>query len=526
MKAKVLKLASLFLAIAMMACLFAACGGDKKDSGDSDETEIWYQCPDCEYLTQEKFEVCPECGADNPAADDPADGNDGDEPADGNDTSSKLSGGNKPGPSGGGSGSGGGKGNYTFAADPYSDIPASVKGSTVDVLLWRDAQKVDTALVKAFEKKTGIKVNLITTANNSAAYATKLASLISAGNAPDVVNLGAANFPAWAITSLEPIDPEMFRLDDKFWNKNVMDQYKINGNYYGVSTAGSWYCDDTSYVTYYYPEKLKGMGVTQMPYDLYKAGKWNTDAVANLARKVHEKGNTYYGISIQTNTISNPYMLAAGADFVKYNGKEYTSNLSNATVLKYQQMLAQWYQDGLVTGWDSTGLANGTVGLFDAIAYGLYVDARWFTTLSDPGVLDAVPVAGNATPANAKLWGVGKGANNVEAAVYFIRFFIDPESFNYTDEFKSMKATFEDDQMYEVWKIITAADRPHTENIAIGALTYYDTSAYGNLTSKLSTTTAANIKTVLDEYGATMKAACNKANKYLGRAQKKPSYVK
>ena len=89
-----------------------------------------------------------------------------------------------------------------------------------------------------------------------------------------------------------------------------------------------------------------------------------------------------------------------------------------------------------------------------------------------------------------------------------------------------MKATFEDDQMYAVWQDITSSKKPHTENIAIGALTYYDGSAYGNLTSKLSTTTAANIKTVLAEYGATMKAACTKANKYLGRAQKKPSYVK
>ncbi|MBR3594284.1 MAG: extracellular solute-binding protein [Clostridia bacterium] len=515
MNAKVIKVASLFLAIAMMACLFAACGKKQEASGSI------YVCGNCGYEATEQFTNCPECQTEAPDTT-PEDGNNA---TDGGDTSSKLSAGQQGGGKDEGKDEGGKKGKYTFAADPYSDIPASVKGSTVDVLLWRDAQKVDTALVEAFEKKTGIKVNLITTPNNSAAYATKLASLISSGDAPDVVNLGASNFPAWAITSLEPIDEEMFRLDDKFWNKNIMDQYKINGNYYGVSTAGSWYCDDTSYVTYYYPEKLKGMGITTMPYDLYKAGKWNTDAVASIARKVHEKGNTYKGVSIQTNTISNPYMLAAGADFVKYNGKEYTSNLSNSTVLKYQQMLAQWYQDGLVTGWDSTGLQNGTVGLFDAISYGMYIDAKWFTVVSDPSVIDCVPVAGNATPSNAKLWGVGKGANNVEAGVYFIRFFIDPKSFDYTS-FKSMKGTFEDDQMYAVWQDITSANKKHVENMAIGCLTYYDTSAYGNLTSKLSATTAANIKTVLDEYGATMKAACNKANKYLGRAQKKPSYVK
>jgi|GEM_PF-1977324 len=503
MKANALKLASLFLAIAMMACLFAACGGSNEaDSGEDGGTI--YVCGNCGY-EGESFTVCPKCGTDNPAAPD--------------NTDSKLSGaqGQQGGSQGGSSG-----GNYKFAADPYSDIPSDVKGSTVDVLLWRPPIKTDTELVKAFEKKTGIKVNLISTPNNSAAYITKLASLISSGDAPDVVNLGAGNFPSFAITSLEPIDPEIFRLDDPFWNKGVMDQYKINGNYYGVSTAGSWYCDDTCYVTYYYPEKLKGMGITTMPYDLYKAGKWNTDAVATIARKVHEKGTSYVGVSIQTNTISNPYMLAAGVDFVKYDGKQYTSNLGNANVLKYQQMLAQWYRDGLVGGWNSTGLQNGTVGLFDAISYGMYNEANWFTTI-DPSVLDCVPVAGNATPSNAKLWGVGKGANNVKAGVYFIRFFIDPKSFDYTS-FGSMKNTFEDAQMYDVWQIITNAKRAHTENLAIGCLTYYDTSAYANLTSKLSTTTAANIKTVLDEYGATMKAACNKANKYLGRAQKSPSY--
>ncbi len=509
MKAKVLKLASLLLALMMVVTLFAACGNDSGDS--SDEIETIYVDENGNPIDINAL------GKDESSSEEDVSSEEEDE----KDTSS-LTGNRKEEDDKNDGKNEGSNGKTKFESDPYSDIPADVKGSTVKVLLWREPIATDLALKDAFEKKTGIKVEYIWTANNTADYNNKLASLIASGDSPDVANMGSSQFPSFAITSLEPLDASVFRLDDSFWNKTVMDNYKINGNYYGLAAAGTWYCDDTSYVTYYNPAKLKDMGVETMPYDLYKAGKWDTAAVESIARKVKEKNAANIGVSIQTNTISNPYMLAAGQDFVKYDGKEFSSNLSNTTVLEMQRMIAQWYDDGLVGGWNSTGLVDGTVGLFDAIAYGMYKEANWFSI--DTATLDCVPVAGNSTPSNAKLWCVPKGAKNATGAAYFLRYFLDSTSFNDTS-FGSMAGTFADAQMYEVWQIITDAKRPHTENMAMGCLSYYDTGAYASLTSKLSTTTAANIKTVLDEYGATMKAACNKANKYLARAQKKPSYV-
>lgn len=536
MNAKVLKLLSLVLALAMVFCVFAGCSGNESDGSGEDII----------YVDQDGNPIDPnEIGKDNDKDNDEDDKDTSSKEADktesktdtadknDKDTSSKKGmsaaqqGGNKdknnkvekP-------------GKTTFAADPYSEISKDLKGSTVTVLLWRPPIKIDTELVAGFEKKTGIKVNLINTENNTAAYTTKLASLIASGEAPDVVNIGSGTFLSYAITSLEPLDENVFRLDDKIWNKSVMDTYKINGKYYGLAVAGTWYCDDTSIVTYYNPKYLKDtLGVTTMPWDLYKAGKWTTDAVESIARKCKEKSKDNVGISIQTQSVSNPYMLAAGQDFAKFNGKEYTSNLSNSVVLEKQSMLAGWYEDKIVTGWDSAGLVSGKIALFDAISYGMYSESNWWMkgdgkTPEDHGALfDCVPVAGTHTPANAKLWGVAKGAKNVEAAVFFMRYFLDPASYADTS-FKSFKNTFADAQMYDVWQEICSADRPKGANISAGLLSYYDTSAYNNLNTKLSQTTAANVKSVLDSYGSTMKAACNKAAKYLGRVQKNPSYVK
>ncbi len=522
MNAKVLKLLSLVLALAMVLCVFAGCSGDKGDS--SDEVETIYVDEDGNPISLEDLNKDDD-DTSSKADDDKTESKD-ETTDDKNDTSSKK--GMSAATQGNNKNNTTNKvektGKTTFAKDPYSEISKDLKGSTVTVLLWRPPIKIDTELVAGFEKKTGIKVNLIHTENNTAAYTTKLGALIAAGEAPDVVNIGSSTFLSYAITSLEPLDEEVFRLDDKIWNKSIMDTYKINGKYYGLAVAGTWYCDDTSIVTYYNPKYLKDtLGIATMPWDLYKAGKWTTDAVEDIARKCKDKKQGNVGLSIQTQSVNNPYMLAAGQDFATFDGKEYKSNLSNSVVLDTQRMLTQWYDDKIVTGWDSAGLVSGKVALFDAISYGMYKESNWWDI--DHATFDCVPVAGTHTPSNAKLWGVAKGAKNVEAAVYFMRYFLDPASYADTS-FKSFKNTFADEQMYDVWQEITKASRPKGSNISAGLLTYYDTGAYANLNTQLSTTTAANVKTVLDSYGSTMKAACNKAAKYLGRVQKEPSYVK
>lgn len=517
MKSRVVKCLALLLALMMTVSLFAGCGGDK--SGTSSDDEII-------YVDEFGNPIDPDSLGGN--SDDATDGDndDGDNAATGgkNDTSSKKQ---NAGTSGSGKGdknntTNANKGKTKFESDPYSDIPADLKGTTVSVLLWRTGEKTDHLLAEAFTKQTGIKVNLIEMPNNGG-YATKLASLISANESPDVCMMGSETFPSYAITSLEPLDESVFRLDDAIWDKSVMDAYKINGKYYGLSVAGSWYCNDTSYLTYYNPTALKANGIDTTPYQLWKDGKWDVNAMLDIARKFKAKNANYHGLSIQTNTVPNPYMLSAGVDYIKYDGKSFSSNMSDSVVLSTNMDLADWFNTGLAEGWDSAGVGAGTVALFDAIAYGIYKEANWFTVSTDS--LEVVPVAGKNVVANGKLWCVPKGAKNAQAAAYFIRFFLDPDSFKYTS-FGSMENTISSSQQYEVWQYLTAASTPKTFNYTRGVLNYYDSSSFGSLTTAINSTTSANIKTVLDSNKSMVEAACKRSNTNLKKVRTKASYVK
>lgn len=508
MKSRVLKLASLALALMMVICLFSACG---KDTGESsNKTVIKY-----EY----EYEYVDENG--NPITEDgaPVEENDKDTGSKKGSTGKNNS--SKKGASGSGSGSGSGAtevvtGKTKFEADPYSDIPASLKGSTVKVLLWRDPWNYDITLKDGFEAKTGIKVEYIVAKGGN--YSTQLATLISSGDSPDVVNMGSDAFPSFAIASLEPLDKEVFRLDDPIWNKDLMDSFKINGKYYALAIPGSWYNDDLSYVSYYNPATLQACGISteSMPYNLWKSGNWNINKLEEIIRKVDSMGSAYTGLSIQTEHILNPYMLSAGVDYVKYSNNEFSSNITNTKVVEMSEKLAGWYEDGLVSGWLATGIGDQTLGIFDAISFGMGSTVEWFSIPHSE--VDVAPIAGNYTPASPKVWGVAKGAKNAQGAAYFLRYFLDPASLD-------MASTFATPEMYEVWKYTTSG-RKQAMNMTRGLLNYYDSSAYGTLSNKVSTSASAQIGTVLGQYENTINAACKRANKDIKKALAEPSYLK
>ncbi len=505
MKSRVLKLASLVLALMMVLTLFSACG---KDTGNgSDEYEVEYE-----------YEYVDENG--NPITEGDSDTDDKDDKDDKDNSSKKTTTNNSSKKTAGGSG---GKKNQTevvvgktkFEADPYSDIPESLKGTTVKVLLWRDPVGTDITLKEGFEAKTGIKVEYIIAKNGT--YSSQLATLISSGDSPDVVNMDSNEFPGFAISSLEPLDKEVFRLEDPIWNKDLMECLKIKGNYYALAIPGNWYNDDTAYVTYYNPAGLQASGISaeSMPYNLWKNGSWNIDKFEEIIRKVDSMGSGYTGLSIQSNTVPNPIMLAAGVDFIKYDGNEFSPNISNSTVIKMSEKLAKWYEDGLVCDFNTEGIQGKTVGLFTAIAYGMYNGGNWWS-LIDASTLETVPVPGKYTPANPKVWGVAKGAKNTQGAAYFLRYFLDPASLD-------MASTFYNAKMYDVWKAV--CNTTPSLNYTRGVFNYFSSGEYGTLTSKVTTTASAQIATVLGEYENTIMAACRRSNSDLKKALKKPSYV-
>ena len=274
-KAKMIASVSLLL-VCVMA--FSACGGKEKDPNES------------------------ESNASTASDTVSEDGVGGDSSTDTGSVGSNISatgsnGGGTTGGNNGGGTTGGNNGGGTtqtgstvFAKDYLSTIPASVKQKGVHLLMWREFDSYEKQVVDAFQKKTGMKVR--TTITTEDEYVTKLISLVTGSDAPDVFMMDTDFFPTSALKVGAALNKTTFRLDDPIWYKSYMDAFAINGNYYSVAVNGSFSCEDTNYVTYYRPSVLKASGITTMPYDLYKQGKWTWDKELEYARTIKKNNST------------------------------------------------------------------------------------------------------------------------------------------------------------------------------------------------------------------------------------------
>ena len=392
----------------------------------------------------------------------------------------------------------------------YKNVPNKKQ---VHVLMWRDYTKTEQKLIAQYEKLTGVKIK--TTKTHDDTYATKLVSLITGGNAPDVVKFESKNFPGMITQSIQPLNEKYFDLDADCWNKAYMNAFAINGKYYGVAMPSAWQCEDCCFVTYYLPSVLKECNVTTMPYQLYTQGKWNWDTQAEIVSKVQKEGKGYTGLSIQRDSI---FMLSAGLDFVSYDGKQFTNNLASVqaggTMVKAWQEMAKLSASNSFTYWDSSLVSSGKVGLFTAIAYGLYNEGGWFDNAKGGyATIQAVPVAGPKggtayTPVSPKLWGVARKAKNAEGAAYFLRYFLDVSNYD-------QSSTFYNKQFETVYKKITDKNAKKCVQYGEGVTDMRKTGNYNSLTKKIVAATPANVKSVIDSNKNTIKTGIDSANKAL-----------
>lgn len=405
---------------------------------------------------------------------------------------------------------------FSESAEKGGNMYKSAPKGEVHILMWRKFHKSEQALVDQYQKLTGNKVKVTVTTEQE--YPTKLVSMVSGGQSPDVICFSAGNFPGLVTKSLQPLQNKYFQLDSDCWNKTYMDAYKINGVYFGVAMPSSWSCEDCTYVTYYSPQILKKAGVKETPYQLYQKKQWNWETQNDIIRKVNAKGST--GLSLQSNDL---FMLSAGEDFAKYDGKTYTNNLGNVkgnSLLTQAWMeVAQLKGDDCLTGWDLNNVQQGKVGLFTAISYGLYNEGDWFPS-AFAKTLEAVPVAGPKgktayTPVRPKVWGVPKNAKNPEGAAYFLRYFLD------TSEIPNgFDSTFHNNQFKKVYETITKSSAKKAVMHGWGVSDYVQSGTYSQICNALAATTPANITQQLNSKKGSVQTGITRANKDLARIKK------
>ena len=404
--------------------------------------------------------------------------------------------------------------------DIIANIPDSVKKKELHILMWRDYTTSEKKQVEDFQAKTGIKVR--TTLTTEYEYSTKLIALISDKDSPDVVTLSSMEYPARATKAMQLLDEKTFRLEDECWNKTYMDDFRVKSKYYSVAMTGTWSVEDCNYLSIYNKNILSAAGVTTMPYDLYKAGNWNWAEQQKIMEKVKASGKT--GMTIQCPDL---YMLSAGVDFADYNPDtaKFVSLLDDAKVRptienSWKALQEATNKELITTLFDISGFRQGKYGFMSIICFTLYNQGGHLDGV-DGGVsaIEAVPLAGptQATayvPVRAKTWGVAKGADNVEGAAYFLRYYLDPATVD-------MDSTFWHGQFKEVFNIITKSNKKITL-VGSGVVDYSNgIGTYNSICSELAAGTVGQAPTIINKHKGKINTSLTRANSAVERIASK-----
>lgn len=171
----------------------------------------------------------------------------------------------------------------------------------------------DFQLSLEFMDKYGIEIEWMPLSWNE--YLTQLPQLVASGNPPDTARLTDARYLNLIYGGLVSPLNEYLVLEDEYWDKDVLDVFCLDGNYYGVNTG-----EIDTYFIYYNKTLFEEEGIDD-PYELYEKGEWTFDKLREIAKKA-----TLYaddGVTVETYGISSyqkvAFALTQGEDMVRYN---------------------------------------------------------------------------------------------------------------------------------------------------------------------------------------------------------------
>ena len=337
---------------------------------------------------------------------------------------------------GGANGDNSGNNGDVDSAISNADLEA-LKGSTVKFATWKNPYTdEDGPVIKAFEEKYGIKVEIVTV--NQGDYINTISGYIAAENAPDVY-FSNNDFPA-ALSCLQPVDALKLNMEDSIWDKGTFEMSTIGGKSYLVNTVGNiWNEVDC---VFYNKRLLEDNGITT-PDEYYNEGKWTFAALEKIMTEVKSLGNTYTGGYIDFRSLIG----STGAAYYKFADGKFTNGM-DATLTDVNRTMATWYKNGLVKDYGNNNnrdeFIEGKVGIAITNAYGLKKTGYWQKMNSDDIGFTFLPGIDENTPAVTtgifRGWGLIKGAKNAEGAGVFLRYYLDVANYDLDSAFISTAA--------------------------------------------------------------------------------------
>lgn len=391
------------------------------------------------------------------------------------------------------------------------EVAPNLKGTTVKVLWWQPLMDSEKKVIKEFENKTGMKVEVKNT-TNAGTYGEFISASLAAKEGFDIAMFNNIDFPGRPTNYFQPLNNiKGFDINDAAWDKAVMDTQKIKGNYYGVNINGS---NHTEYICMFFNESMFKKRGVKTPREYWEAGNWNWDTFLDCAKAMtyKENGVQVYGYVNRGAGYITYWTQAAGTDFIKFDGNKFTSNLSDAKLLEtikyYNEFGSKLKVMDSNTTWGIPSFRQGEAAMHSVISYAMRKDSSTkFNQMTD--TIDAVPFpmpkgAKQVAIVDSTLFGVLKGAKNAEGAIQFLRYFLDPKNYN-------MSANFINKNLEKTFNELAKMDKK--VSISSGVVNYAALVDFDNVCHNIALTSADQVTAKVKSYASNFDIAVNKANK-------------
>ena len=378
----------------------------------------------------------------------------------------------------------------------FDEIPAALSKQKVKMLVWWPIMDSDNEQSAFFTEKTGIGVKYETI--NASNYQTRLSAMIMSNNAPSCAAMLAGWYPQ-PITRglLQPIKNTGWDFTDDIYATNLMDEFAYKGEYYAIALTGS--VNPTFNIMFFNRDLLKRFGVTQDPYQLWKAGKWNWDTCLEMARKCTDISKGMYGMTL---TWQYYWMVSAGQDFVVPTKDGLMNNVKNPAIADawmYAWRLTNEYKVVDHSFTDSAPFYAHTSALYATGSYemqnnqptyppAMMADVDWgVVPFPSPAGMD--PIAS----CDGTVWGFPSRVtgDELQAAAWFLRYWLDDAQFKSADFYPKE----------ECWEVMNWMWEQKIESFnSMGVLGYGGEYDAANMQPLIMEGGIANIKNNLDSW--------------------------
>ena len=352
-------------------------------------------------------------------------------------------------PTGTGSGSGNGNGNAADHDDNkvpgvqedaegaksfLESVPANLKGSKVEILVWYKVLDWMEAKMQRFEDATGIDVEFVYADETN--YLNKLASMKASGNAPEIACIRPNNYPLSILQDyFLPLSSEDMNVDPSIYDLNTMKSLAWDGKNYGYVAYKSTM---TNYGLVLYNQDIFDKYGTKDPYTMWREGNWNWDSFVQMAQEIQTNSGVraltaeYHGYLLS---------LTAGEDSVAMKNGTLVNNATSTKLRDAYRWLNNLKLNGqykvLDQGLNSAGFISGQAVMYVADSWTLQAGERFGNLPFTLGYAPLPSPKGSETlvPASIQQWGYPVGSGDHEAAKYVMEWWMNP---TYNNEKEAM----------------------------------------------------------------------------------------